>query len=70
MNMIHNSLMLPQISNNFLETHEILPVYVNNDGRLLLEEDHSREPEKETTNITATTPLHSNGFQGLNMFML
>jgi hypothetical protein len=24
-----------------------------------LEEDHSRGSEKETTNITATTPLHS-----------
>jgi len=64
MNMIHNSLMFLQISNNFLETHETLPVYVNNYGRLLLEEDHFRGPEKETTNIKATTPLHSSGFQG------
>jgi hypothetical protein len=57
-----------QISNNFLETHEILPVYVNNYGRLLLEEDHFRAPEKETTNIKATTPRHGSGFQGLNLF--
>lgn len=69
-NMIHNSLMFLQISNNFLETHEILPVYVNNYGRLLLEEDHFRGPEKETTNITETTPLHSSGLQGLNLFMV
>jgi len=54
--------MFLQISNNFLETHEILPVYVNNYGRLLLEEDHFRGPEKETTNIKETTPLHSSGF--------
>jgi len=62
--------MFLQISNNFLETHEILPVYVNNYGRLLLEEDHFRGPEKETTNITETTPLHSSGLQGLNLFMV
>lgn len=70
MNMIHNSLMFLQISNNFLETHEILPVYVNNYGRLLLEEDHFRGPEKEKTNIKTTTPLHSSGFQGLYLFMV
>jgi len=70
MNMIHNSLMFLQTSNNFLETHEILPVYANNYGRLLLEEDHFHGPEKETTNIKATTPLHSSGFQGLNLFMV
>jgi hypothetical protein len=56
--------MLLLISNNFLETHEIPLVYVNNDGRLLLEEDHPHEPEKKTPNIKATTPLHCNGFQG------
>jgi hypothetical protein len=59
MNMENNSLKFLQISINFLETHEILPVYVNNYGRSLLEEDHSRGSEKETTNIKATTPLHS-----------
>jgi hypothetical protein len=56
MNMIHNSLMFLQISNNFLETHEILPVYVNNYGRLLLEEDHSHGPEKKQQ--TLTQPHH------------
>jgi hypothetical protein len=44
--MKHHSSMFLQISNNFLETHEILPVYVNNDDKLLLEEDHSLKPEK------------------------
>jgi hypothetical protein len=57
LNMLHHFLKFLQISNNFFETHEILPVYVNNDDKLLLEEDHSLIPEKKMKNIKK--PCHS-----------
>jgi hypothetical protein len=61
--------MFLQISNNFLETHEILRVYVNNDDKLLLEENHSLKPVKIMQNLTTTKPQQSNGFQGLGWGM-
>jgi hypothetical protein len=67
--------MFLQILNNFLETHEILPVYVNNDDKLLLEENHSLKPEKEMKSIRTTKQQQSNDFQeflrvGKKIFMI
>jgi hypothetical protein len=57
--------MFLQILNNFLETHEILPVYVNNGDKLLSEVNHSLIPErkKKKQNIRTTKSQQIHRFQ-------